>query len=103
MRIYRRDDMELEASREPEQRDERLRELVDELPELEMLAISLMFFGAGSPTLDSVADGMGVSTYRVKEYQRRGFDRIRRAMQEEDGVGPLSAADPPGEPEVFGS
>lgn len=93
MRQYRRDDMDLEPALEGEERIERIRELVDELPEREQLAVSLFFFGAGAPTLKSVARDMGVTEYKLKEFLNRAYAILAEALQEEDCLGPLLAAD----------
>ena len=95
MRWFRRGDMDLEPNIEREGSNERLRELVDELPEMEQLAISLMFFGGGSPTIESVAEEMGVSKYKAKGFLTRGLESLHEALQEEDGVGSLLTADVP--------
>lgn len=89
MRAFRRGDMDLEPSQDQEPRIERIRELVDALPEREQLAVSLLYFGAGSPTLDSVAEDMGVSVYKLKRYLSDGLEKLRTALQEEDGLGAL--------------
>ena len=95
MRYYRRGDMHLEPNPEREEHNERIRELVDELQGEEGLAVSLMFFGAGSPTIESVAAEMGVSKYKAKGFINRGLESLYEALQEEDGVGALLAADRP--------
>jgi hypothetical protein len=87
--------MDTEPTPEREARTERIRELVDELPERQQLAVSLMFFGAGSPTLESVAADMGETEYKVKRYLDDAYTLIVEALQEEDGLGPLLAADGP--------
>lgn len=95
MRWFRRSDLDLEPEAEREGRTERIRELVDELPEKPQLAVSLMFFGGGSPTLESVAADMGETEYKVKRYLNEAFNLIAEALQAEDGLGPVLAADGP--------
>ena len=85
----RQEDMDRWSSPEPESRIEAIRELVDELPEDEQLAVSLMYFGGGNPTNASVADDMGISEYRTKELISRGLERLQEALQEEDLLGAL--------------
>jgi DNA-directed RNA polymerase specialized sigma24 family protein len=89
VRWYRRGDLDLEPAQDPPFRSERVRELVDALPEAQMLAVSLMYFGGGSPTLDTVAREMGVSVHTVKSLLAKGVTALGEALQEEDGVGPL--------------
>ncbi len=85
--------MHLEANPEDGFRSERIRELVDALPAKERLAISLMYFGAGSPTLESVAADMKTSEYRVKGHLSRGKAKLREAMQADDSLGSLFPAE----------
>lgn len=78
-----------------EPRVELLREIVDELPVGQSLAISLLFFGGGSPTQAEVAAEMGLTEYRLKRLIADGLDGIRKALLEEDRVGSLRADDDP--------
>ena len=50
MRIYRRDDFELDPEPEPPFRDNRLRELVDKLPKDQRHMVSRVFFGGATVT-----------------------------------------------------
>lgn len=55
MRIYRRDDFELDEEPLPPPRDERLRELVDKLPRDQRHMVSRVFFG-GATVTEAVAE-----------------------------------------------
>lgn len=103
MRYRRRANMDLEECPEPELRIEIIRELVDELPPTQNEAISLMFFGAGRPTIRSVAREMGLSEYKLREALSDGFDAIRQALQEEDRLGALLSDDDPRVRALFGA
>ena len=103
VRYLRRDDMDLEGNEEDPVRIELVREIVDELAEDEQLAVSLLYFGAGSPTIAQVAEDMHLSEYKFKELLSRALRNIRSALLEEDRLGSLLAEDDPRVRAVLGS
>jgi len=72
--------MDAEASPEPEQRLEWLREAVDSLPELEQLVVSMRFFGTAK-TFRQIAGETGLTLYEVKEVLDAGFAHLRDMLQ----------------------
>ena len=95
VRWFRRGDMELEPNDDQPLRIELIRELVDELPDDQYLAVSLLFFGGGNPTQAQVAEELGLSEYKLKEVITNALRNLREALQEEDRVGSLRTDDDP--------
>lgn len=90
IRWYRTADMDLLAGDETAQpRSERLREMVDELPDKERFVIERCFFGGA--TMREAAKELGVSEKRAREIRGVAFERLR-AVLEADEVGPLQSA-----------
>lgn len=80
MRWYRRNDMDLEPNPDEPFRDDRLRDLVDELlDEDENYIVSRMFFG-GAP-FTTVSAEMNLSDYRAKEVLDRALARLREVLE----------------------
>lgn len=80
----RRDDLDLWASPDEPLRDEALRALVDELPELEQLIVSRLFFGGECPTNAVVAAELGISIDALQRGKVRAFTRLRTKLLEAD-------------------
>lgn len=89
-RFYRRDDMDAWQSVEPPNRDDHLRQLVDELPEDQQHLVSRIFFG-GAYAADAAAE-IGMEPRKAREQLRQALDTIRARLHEDHAVGPLSAA-----------
>jgi DNA-directed RNA polymerase specialized sigma24 family protein len=90
VRIYRRDDLDDEATPEPEPRIDRLRDLVDGLPELERHCVERLYFGQGTKV--SIAREAGVSTKAVRDALARGLDALRAAVLEDHELGAVLPA-----------
>jgi RNA polymerase sigma factor (sigma-70 family) len=82
VRIYRDDQTELWEQPPPPFRDDRLRDLVDALPERQWFVVSRVYFG-GAP-LKTVAEEMGVSPPTARQILTDALEELRRALQEED-------------------
>lgn len=82
MRIYRDNQVDLWPDVPPVFRDDRLRELVDELPERQAFVVSRVFFG-GAP-LKTVAAEIGVSPPTARTILESALGALRDALQEED-------------------
>ena len=83
MRFYRFDPQtRLYEEPEPEFRDDRLRELVDELPEKQQHMVSRVFFG--QEHLKTAAEEIGVSPPTGRQILEDGLEALRHALQEEN-------------------
>lgn len=91
IRFLRVEDPDLWAAREDVPRDERLRELVDALPEREKHMIERTFFGGATLTLASAELGLSRSTgarilregmQRLEEWLRDGYVPEERPVPE---------------------
>ncbi len=82
MRIYREDQVDLWEDPPPVFRDDRLRELVDELPDKQCHMVSRVFFG-GAPLKVAAAE-IGVSPPTARQIMEDGIARLRDALSEED-------------------
>jgi DNA-directed RNA polymerase specialized sigma subunit len=94
VRIYRRDDMDLEPSADPAERNELLRALIELLPPEEELVVSLYFFGKPSKTMKQIAEETNQTAYQVKGLLSHGLDNLR-SMLRDFGVGPVPAEHDP--------
>lgn len=92
VRWFRSDSMDARAMSDPEERIERIRELVDELEGDRHLVISMLFFGAGPPTFADVAMELGVSVHKVKEILRAALAELKEHVLEDDGLGEVLSA-----------
>lgn len=93
MRSFVRADLDLWEASDPEIRIERIRELVDELPETQQLVVSRLFFGGVIPTFTDLAEELGLSAYKIKEALDEALVRLREALLEDYAVGAVSADD----------
>jgi DNA-directed RNA polymerase specialized sigma24 family protein len=91
MRWYRRDDMDLLPAADPVFRSDRLRDLVDELPDEQRYLVSRIFFGGASVT--DVAAELNIKQYRAKVQLSRAFDTLREAVLQDHEMGPLRTDD----------
>lgn len=83
MQIYRFDPLtHLIEDPEPVFRDDRLRELVDELPERQAFIVSRVYFG-GAP-LKTAAAEIGVSPPTARQILEDALEGLREAMSQED-------------------
>lgn len=103
VRWERYPDLDDRSPDDVELRIELLREIVDELPEDQSLAVSLLFFGGGSPTQAEVAEELGLTEYRFKRLIADALDGIRTALLEGDRVGSLRTDDDPRVRALFGT
>jgi DNA-directed RNA polymerase specialized sigma24 family protein len=88
---YRRDDLDDWATLEPVFRSDRLRDLVDELPELERHIIERHFFGGEHIAL--AAREFGVSAKQAADARDRALVRLRDMVLEDHSLGPLPPAE----------
>jgi DNA-directed RNA polymerase specialized sigma24 family protein len=87
MRFFSTEDLDLFEAPPSGVRIERLRELVDELPRLERHLVSRVFFGGAD--LQTAGEEVGLSKHRRKVVMERGLETLRKALLEENEVGPL--------------
>ena len=90
IRWFRVEDMDLYASQDqPVSRSNKLREMVDALPDMERHLLERVFFG-GAP-MCVVAQELKVSEKRAREIRTRALGLLR-GMLEADEMGPLLSA-----------
>lgn len=85
---YRRDDLDDLPAGAPEFRSERLRELVDQLPELERHIIERHFFGGEH--LAEAGREVGATPKQAADARDRALARLSAAVLEDHSLGPLS-------------
>jgi DNA-directed RNA polymerase specialized sigma24 family protein len=82
VRIYRDDQADLWEEPPPVFRDDRLRELVDELPEKQCHVVSRVYFG-GAPLKVAAAE-IGVSPPTARQLLEDALWSLRDALSQED-------------------
>lgn len=82
MKILRTDQMDNRESPEDVFRDDRLRELVDELPARQRHLVSRVFFGGD--TLTQAASEINLDPLKAKVQLDKALEKLRRALQAED-------------------
>jgi DNA-directed RNA polymerase specialized sigma24 family protein len=82
MRWYRESDPDQWEDQGPPPRDERLRELVDQLPRRQQHLVSRVFFGGAH--LTEAAAEIKMKPLVAGRLLERALEGLRRALQEED-------------------
>jgi DNA-directed RNA polymerase specialized sigma24 family protein len=82
VRIYREDQTDLWEDPPPVFRDDRLRELVDELPEKQCHLVSRVYFGGAA--LKTAAAEIGVSPPTARQILEDALGALRDALSQED-------------------
>jgi DNA-directed RNA polymerase specialized sigma24 family protein len=90
---YRRDDLDDLPSGAPPFRSDRLRELVDQLPELERHVVERHFFGGDG--LAEAGREVGATPKQAADARDRALARLRELVLEDHSLGPLPAAEDP--------
>ena len=90
-RFFRTDQLDTWASLEDKPRDDLLRELIDQLPEVQRHLISRVYFGQSKR--NEAAAEAGISPKKAKEQLEEGLETLRRLLLDDDReLGGLSAA-----------
>lgn len=90
-RFFRRNDLDTWASKEDDPRDDLLRELIDQLPEVQRHLISRVYFGQAHRN-DAAAEAH-ISPRKAKEELEAGLETLRQLLLDGDiELGPLSSA-----------
>ena len=100
MRWYRRDDLDEFASPEAPVRSDRLRELVDQLPDDARHIIERLFFGQAD--LLETARELGINAKRARAIRDRALDTLRQQVLEDHEMGSVPSGSDPARA-LFGS